>query len=103
MRPMDAETPRFAESDLFLQVLVGLVSVTARVESFFERAAPFVPGEGADPDEDDTVLFALLGVVSLQRNIRSALETAMESASSSEPSPGELATSNPPLPPDLLR
>jgi hypothetical protein len=102
MSALEPLAEKFGEHDLFLQVLLGLVATANRAGRFLERAATGMTAidSAGDDRASDTVLMALLGIVSLQRR----LEAVLSSARGSEPAESKTPSSvNIRLPSELLR
>jgi len=90
------EEPRaeFSEHDTVLHLLLGLVSVSRRLERLLPAPPSQVPGEPPVmlPSADERQVLLLLGVVSLRRTLMSALTPLRDSAEAAgQPSPPDAA------------
>jgi hypothetical protein len=94
---LDAQTQDFSSRERFLHAVLGLLSVTERVQALAPSSAPTSLGHAASGSEKPGVGDFLLGLVSVGRTLRATLELATDAPPASAP------PAPPPPPERILR
>lgn len=101
MALIDSVREGYAEHNVPLHLLLGLISLSRRMDVYLPPppagAPPVSEAPGGDP-----VLHALLGLISLRRTLLSAVEPIRQAHEAAQARPGPLAPAPPPAR-DLLR
>lgn len=92
MSRLHSTQDRFAEQNPPLQLLLGLLSATGRVERMLPTPTA---GDASPTEEPDRFVALLLGVVAFRRGLLALLESACAEPSAPEvPAPGSGAPRN---------
>jgi hypothetical protein len=76
MSSLDHRSVEFVDRDVYLHILLGLVSATERAQQLLRKGSPTGSVVAATPDHEDEPLLFMLGVVAFATRLRSHLEAA---------------------------